>query len=85
MHIMRRGLIACAVFALPFTAAAQSSDAEYCKALIDKYRDMNTSGQPNAEIPIAMDKCESGRDPAGAIAIFEKVLKNAKVTLPPRG
>jgi hypothetical protein len=76
--------MACASLALPFGASAQSSDAKYCRALMDAYRNLNSSNQPNVEIPIAMNKCESGSDPAGAVAIFEKALKNARVTLPPR-
>ena len=73
-----------ASLALPAAASAQSNDAKYCRALMDTYRDMNSSNQPSVDIPVAMQKCESGSDPAGAIAIFEKALKNAKVTLPPR-
>jgi hypothetical protein len=74
----------CTSLVLSASASAQSNDAKYCRALMDTYRDMNSSNQPSVDIPIAMEKCQSGSDPAGAIAIFEKVLKNAKVTLPPR-
>jgi hypothetical protein len=74
----------CASLVLPAVASAQSHDVEYCHALMDTYRDMNSSNQPSVEIPVAMEKCQSGSDPVGAIAIFEKALKNAKVTLPPR-
>jgi hypothetical protein len=74
----------CAFLALPFAASAQSNDIKYCHALMDTYRNLNSSNQPSVEIPVAMEKCDSGKDPAGAILIFEKALKNAKATLPPR-
>jgi hypothetical protein len=51
---------------------------------MDAYRNLNSSNQPSVEIPVAMQKCDSGSDPGGAILIFEKALRNAKVTLPPR-
>jgi hypothetical protein len=73
-----------ASLALPAAAPAQSNDIKYCHALMDSYRNLNSSNQPSVDIPIAMEKCDSGRDPAGAIVIFEKALRNAKATLPPR-
>ena len=76
-------LVLGASLVLPADASAQSNDIKYCHALMDTYRNMNSSNQPSVDIPVAMEKCDSGSDPVGAIAIFEKVLKGAKVTLPP--
>jgi len=84
MHPRYMCVVLGASLALPAAASAQSNDVKYCHALMDTYRNMNSSNQPSVDIPVAMQKCESGSDPAGAIAIFEKALRNGKVTLPPR-
>jgi hypothetical protein len=84
MTTMTKVLLAAAAFALPFAAAAQSNDAKYCKALSDTYRQtVAKDTTPNADVPVAMAKCEAG-DPAVGIPILEKALKDAKVNLPPR-
>jgi hypothetical protein len=68
---------------LPFAASAQSDDAKYCQALIDKFRDVESSNSGNVDIPIAMAACAKG-DTATGIPIMEKALRARKVTLPPR-
>ena len=72
----------CAAIGLPFAASAQSADTKYCNALSEKYR---TSGTNKGDSPeaIAMGKCAN--DPASAIPVLEKSLKDAKIPLPARG
>lgn len=72
----------CAAVALPFTASAQSADAKYCDALSATYR---TSGANKGDSPeaVAMSKC--AKDPASAIPVLEKSLKDSKIPLPARG
>ena len=68
--------------ALPFAALAQSTDAQYCQKLADLYR--TTNGQNmDASAPEAMNQCNKGNTAAG-IPVLEKLLKDAKVTLPAR-
>jgi hypothetical protein len=72
----------------PVSAFAQSADATYCKALGDKYQEyVQGTGRrgeaaPNVSSDIALSKCQTA--PAEAIPTLEKVLRDAKVTLPPR-
>lgn len=82
-------LVACVLVALPAVAFAQSADVKYCAALADKYNDyVGTDdlgrGQTNnpVNIDVAVEKCKHG-DVSG-IPILEKILKDRKVTLPPR-
>jgi len=85
-------LIACTAAALPLaaamaplSAAAQSGDAAYCKALSATYRSSIPKTQlPTVAVPVAMAKCDAG-DPADAIPVLEQALKAGQVTLPPRG
>jgi hypothetical protein len=75
---------ACVTFvALSTAASAQSNDAKYCQALIDKFRDVESSNTSNVEIPMAMESCAKG-DTAKGIPVLEQALKSRKVTLPPR-
>lgn len=69
---------------------AQSNDAEYCAELVEKYEKYvgeigaeRGASQASIEIEIARDKCQS--NPASSIPVMEKALKNAKISLPPRG
>jgi len=72
-----------AALALPFAAFAQSSDADYCNKLSATYRSVvMNNATPDATVPAAMSKCSN--DPASAIPILEKALKDNKVTLPTR-
>lgn len=74
---------------LPIAASAQSADASYCGALVekyDRYLDMSSKRgqQPqNLDTRAAIEKCKAG-DPSGIPAI-EKALRNAKIDLPPHG
>jgi hypothetical protein len=67
-------------FALPF--AAMADDASYCKALGDAYRKLNSQNM-DAAAPEAINQCNKGNTAAG-IPVLEKLLKDAKQTLPPR-
>jgi hypothetical protein len=62
---------------------ALADDASYCEALSQSYRRMIGGGQVDAIPADAMAKCKAGDYKTG-IPILEKVLKDAKVTLPPR-
>ena len=79
--------------AVPAVASAQGkmSDADYCKALGDKYKtyvsNMQSGRSPMpepADVQVAVDNCNKGNMAAG-IPVLEQRLKNAKVDLPPRG
>lgn len=74
-----------AVAALPIAAAAQSqSDAGYCSALSETYRNtIPKTGTPTASVPVAMAQCAAGNTTAG-IPVLEQALRDARVTLPPR-
>jgi hypothetical protein len=89
MNTLIKALPAIVLFSLPVVAFAQSSDADYCRALVAKYEqylDMSSKKgeQPqNLAAKTGVEKCKSG-DAAGIPAI-EKALKDAKFDLPPRG
>jgi Tfp pilus assembly protein PilF len=69
---------------LPLPVSAQSSsDAKYCQALVDRFRDIESSNTSNTDIPMAMEQCAKG-NPAAAIPVLEKALKDRKSSLPPR-
>jgi hypothetical protein len=67
---------------------AQSADAKYCAELKDKVEQYiadeheKGAGATSLDVEIAKGKCRS--DPASAIPVFEKALKNARIALPPR-
>ena len=88
MNASLKSLAAVALFSLPAAAFAQSSDAQYCKALVDKYEqylDMSSKRgqQPQGlDARAAVEKCKAG-DPSG-IPDIEKALKAAQYDLPPR-
>jgi len=75
--------VICASLAMPFAALAQSADAKYCAALSAEYRKLNSSNTSGVQSD-AMAKCAAD-DTAAGIPVLEKALKDAKVTLPPRG
>ena len=81
-------LITSAAIALPQFSFAQTNDAKYCAALSEKYDSLiDTAGSKGGsatppDITTAMGKCKS--DPASAIPVLEKALKDKKITLPPR-
>jgi hypothetical protein len=82
-------LVAALALSLPLAASAQSNDAKYCSALIDKYnQSLDTSlrrGQnsENLDAKVGIAKCQAG-DTASGIPMLEKALKDAKYDLPPR-
>jgi hypothetical protein len=85
----------CLITGLVLTAAvpasAQSNDAAYCTALVDKYQHyLSTSAtgrhlgvDQNVSARVAIDKCNAG-DFSG-IPVLEQELRNAKLELPSRG
>ena len=82
--------MAALVLSLPAAALAQSSDKDYCAALsatYDKYLQLTGSRgsqqPPMANVEQAKAKCRT--DPASAIPVLEKVLKDNKFELPKRG
>ena len=88
MNTSLKAMVAIVLFSLPVAAVAQSSDAQYCKALVDKYEqylDMSSKRgqQPQGvEARAGVEKCKAG-DPSG-IPDIEKALKAAQYDLPPR-
>lgn len=88
MNTSLKAMAAIVLFSLPVAAVAQSSDAQYCKALVDKYEqylDMSSKRgqQPQGiEARAGVEKCKAG-DPSG-IPDIEKALKAAQYDLPPR-
>jgi len=85
MSTISKILIGCTVLALPIVASAQSNDSGYCYELSKTYRDTVTRTQtPNLVVPVAMSKCGTAGN-ADAIAVLEKALQDAKVSLPRRG
>jgi hypothetical protein len=77
-------LAVCSLLAAPIVASAQSSDADYCRALAETYRNtVPTTADPNAIVPAAMSKCAAG-DTAAGIPVLERALREAKVNLPSR-
>ena len=76
---------------IPVGASAQMGDADYCKALTQKY-EVYISNISVGRSPVtraidgsnAIEKCKSGNTAAG-IPVLEKKLRDAKVDLPPRG
>jgi len=89
MNTLIKVLPAVALFSLPVTGFAQSSDADYCKALVAKYEQYLDMDSKKGQQPLGLDvrsgveKCKAG-DPAG-IPMIEKALRDAKFSLPPRG
>jgi hypothetical protein len=91
MTALTKVLIACTAIALPLaasmvplSAAAQSPDTAYCKALSDTVRNTIPKGQsPTVSVPVAIAKCEAG-DTAAGIPVLEQALRNAQVALPSR-
>jgi len=82
-------LIAGLALATTQPSFAQSDDAKYCAELVEKYEQYVSEGaekgaaQSPLEVEIAKGKCRS--NPASSIPVMEKALKNARISLPPRG
>jgi hypothetical protein len=76
---------------MPLGAWAQTSDANYCKALTDKYHAYianmlsgHTPSQGSIDGSVAVEQCKAGNT-ASAIPVLEKKLRDARIDLPPRG
>jgi len=82
-------LVAGLSLAMALPLFAQSADAKYCADLKDKLEQYVSDGNEKGSVAtsryveIAKGKCRS--DPASAIPVFEKALKNHRIDLPPRG
>ena len=79
MKIKTATILACAAFALPLVAFAQSSDVDYCKKLGGLAR---TYGANTGPIPATIAKCDT--DAKGSITALEAHLTSEKIKLPPR-
>jgi hypothetical protein len=92
MRTISRYLLASALLGLPLAASAQSDDARYCAALIDKYQTYLGSAATGKHVGLdqdaiarmAIEKCRAG-NPSTGIPILEGKLRDAKVELPSRG
>jgi len=82
-------LLACAAPLIPTAASAQMNDADYCKALSDKYltyvADINSAMPHPAPVDAqaAIEQCKAG-NAAAAIPVLEQKLRNARIDLPKR-
>jgi hypothetical protein len=88
---MNRKTIAALLVAAALSAAAlaQSADTTYCQTLsatYDKYVNNATMGRANAPPLAGVTRAQSqcGSDPAAAIPVLEKALRDARISLPPR-
>jgi hypothetical protein len=76
------------VVSLPLSASAQTSDADYCKALVAKYetyvvRINGRSPSPGTvDGSLAAEQCKAGN--AAGIPVLERKLRDARVDLPAR-
>jgi hypothetical protein len=76
---------------LSFGASAQTTDADYCKALTQKYEtyisNMSVDRSPGpgtVDGSVAIAQCKNGNTAAG-IPVLERKLRDARIDLPPRG
>ncbi len=83
-------LVPAAAVLLPFGVLAQTSDANYCRALTQKYEAYissrtagRTPGQGTVDGSVAIEQCKAG-DTASAIPVLEHKLRDARIDLPPR-
>jgi hypothetical protein len=83
-------LFAGAALLLPAAAFAQMSDADYCRALSQRYQtfvggvDRGHNPQPApVDAQTAIEQCKAGNTAAG-IPVLEQKLRDAKVELPKR-
>lgn len=95
---MRIQVSTMAVFGLfiaaPALAQSSAVDQRYCAALVDLYVRYVGSSEFSSDTPgrfrtdpearLAIYRCEQG-DAAFAIPVLEQRLRNARVSLPPRG
>jgi len=86
MQVMKKGLVLAVGVAmgLPLAAAfAQSDDVSYCKQLSASVRTVTRGNAPSGATADAMAQCDF--NPGSGIPVLERVLTDAKVSLPPRG
>lgn len=97
MKIVKFCLMTGLAFGLPFAATAQqnvakatavpkvtASDIHYCEALSHAYSGMYPATEAmNVADTLALSGCEN--DTQTSIATLEKMLKDQKIELPPRG
>jgi hypothetical protein len=83
-------LFAAAALLLPAAAFAQMNDADYCRALSQRYQTLVGSverGHNPQPAPVdaeaAIEQCKAGNTAAG-IPVLEQKLRDAKVDLPKR-
>ena len=88
MFASLKWLVLAFAVSLPLAASAESSDAEYCKALVAKYETYVV--HPDGRFPnpgtvdgsVAAAQCKVG-NPAG-IPVLERKLRDARIDLPAR-
>jgi hypothetical protein len=68
---------------VPQMAAAPTNDMAYCAALSASYRRNVSNSNSDAIAGDAMAQCQAGNTAVG-IPVLERILRDAKVTLPPR-
>jgi hypothetical protein len=68
---------------IPQMAAAPTNDMAYCAALSASYRRNVSNSNADAIAGDAMAQCQAGNTAVG-IPVLERILRDAKVTLPPR-
>ena len=78
---MFKTIVTGAILMLPVVAFAQSTDATYCNDMSAAYRKFTNNY--DAEATKAMTACRT--NPAAAIPVLEKHLKENKIPLPSRG
>ena len=74
---------------LPLGASAQTTDADYCKALTQKYETYisnmsvgRSAGSGTIDASVAIAQCKDGNTASG-IPVLEKKLRDARIDLPP--
>jgi hypothetical protein len=68
---------------IPQMTAAPTNDAAYCAALSASYRRNVSNSNSDAIAGDAMAQCAAGNTAVG-IPVLERILRDARVTLPPR-
>jgi hypothetical protein len=84
-------LMPAAAVLLSSGASAQANDADYCKALTQKYETYisnmsvgHSAGPGSIDASVAIAQCRDGNTAAG-IPVLERKLRDARIDLPPRG
>jgi len=74
---------------LPFGASGQTTDADYCRALTQKYETYifnlsvgRSAGSGTIDASVAIAQCKDGNTAAG-IPVLERKLHDARIDLPP--